>query len=176
MMTRASACQILGLPNDHTFVDVKRAYRMAAQRWHPDRSGDQATAGQFIAANEAYERLTRYRDLADRPATTATQPSSPPPPPRPCSTRRKKYEPWRYVVGTSTRRRRIGHWTVICRTVIDRSETSTTVVRSIRRLNDPEVPRNEVHHCELAAAIPRDGFSICADLAASSPSSSRPEC
>jgi hypothetical protein len=133
MMTRDAACQILGLPSDHTFVDVKRAYRMAAQRWHPDRSGDQATASQFIAANEAYERLTRYRDLADRPATTATQPSYPPPPPRPYSTRRKKYEPWRYVVGTSTRRWRIGTWTVTCRTVIDQSEASTTVVRSIRR-------------------------------------------
>jgi curved DNA-binding protein CbpA len=48
---------ILGLPEQATSEDVKRAFRMLAKKWHPDVNKDPAAQRRFIEINEAYEFL-----------------------------------------------------------------------------------------------------------------------
>jgi len=70
----------LGLPRGATTVEVKRAYRRLAKRFHPDRAGEKATAT-FLDIQAAYRWLladprppasiagssTRARRAATRP-------------------------------------------------------------------------------------------------------------
>jgi molecular chaperone DnaJ len=50
---------VLGVPRTATVVDVKRAYRRLARRFHPDiNPGDHVAAGRFKEITEAYETLS----------------------------------------------------------------------------------------------------------------------
>lgn len=55
--------RILELPVDSDNRQIKAAYRKLAKRYHPDRSGDPATRGQFIDVNEAYEVLMNRDEM-----------------------------------------------------------------------------------------------------------------
>lgn len=50
---------ILGINNDASEDDIKKAYRKLAMKYHPDRNqGDAAAEAKFKEIKEAYERLT----------------------------------------------------------------------------------------------------------------------
>ncbi len=52
--------QVLGLSEDATFKQIKRAYRRLAFQWHPDRNpNNQEVAERFAEINNAYEQLNR---------------------------------------------------------------------------------------------------------------------
>ena len=48
---------VLGLDQDASDEEIRRAYRQAVLRWHPDRNPDPDAASTFHAVQEAYERL-----------------------------------------------------------------------------------------------------------------------
>jgi hypothetical protein len=48
---------ILGIPPGSSDVDIKKAYRRLAKRYHPDKSGTSDTRALFIQVNQAYEIL-----------------------------------------------------------------------------------------------------------------------
>ena len=48
---------LLGVPRDATAEDIRRAYRWAARRYHPDRNPDPEATEQFLRVREAYETL-----------------------------------------------------------------------------------------------------------------------
>lgn len=51
---------VLGVPDDATPDEIRRAFRRLAKRHHPDRAGDDPAAGRrFREIREAYEELTR---------------------------------------------------------------------------------------------------------------------
>ncbi len=59
-----AALALFGLTQDATSDDLKRAWREASLRWHPDRAGDdQAQRAEhhmrFVACSAAYDRLTQ---------------------------------------------------------------------------------------------------------------------
>ncbi len=61
--------EVLGVPRDAAEEVLKRAYRKAALRWHPDRNpGNPEAAGRFKEAAEAYQVLTdpQKRPLYDK--------------------------------------------------------------------------------------------------------------
>jgi DnaJ domain len=63
---------LLGVPDDATTAQIKKAYRKLARQHHPDTNpGDTAAADRFKAITEAYEVLT---DPARRQAYDATRP------------------------------------------------------------------------------------------------------
>lgn len=50
--------RVLGIPPSATIAEIKKAYRVLAQRYHPDKAqGDPEAAALFAAAKEAYETL-----------------------------------------------------------------------------------------------------------------------
>jgi len=52
--------RLLGLPEAASVAQIKRAYRLLAQRFHPDKSGgDEAARKHFIAISNAYRSLMR---------------------------------------------------------------------------------------------------------------------
>jgi molecular chaperone DnaJ len=72
---------ILGVPRDASLVDVKRAYRRLARRFHPDiNPGDRAAAARFREIMEAYETLSdpdrrrRYDLLGYQPEPESAAP------------------------------------------------------------------------------------------------------
>jgi curved DNA-binding protein CbpA len=70
-MPRQEAAALLGVPEDASAADVQRAYLRAARRTHPDVL-PQADEAARRAAAEAFDRLTRARDVlvaAPPPAT-----------------------------------------------------------------------------------------------------------
>ena len=61
--------QILGVPENATEEEIKRAYRRMAKKYHPDKNpGDKSAEEQFKLANEAYEVLAdaKKREQYDR--------------------------------------------------------------------------------------------------------------
>lgn len=60
---------ILGVPEDASAADIKKAYRKLAQRYHPDRTGNGDTEERFKEVNEAYnvigdeERRKEYDEV-----------------------------------------------------------------------------------------------------------------
>ncbi len=59
LMIREAACRILALDKDFTEEDVRKAYRRAAMRYHPDRNSDDPNAHQrFMLIKCAYELLS----------------------------------------------------------------------------------------------------------------------
>lgn len=58
-MSKRDYYEVLGIAIDATGVEVKTAYRRAAQKHHPDRNdGDKASEEKFKEAKEAYEVLS----------------------------------------------------------------------------------------------------------------------
>ena len=59
MPTTRDYYQVLGVPNDASEDDIKRAYRRLAMKYHPDRNpGDSEAEGKFKESAEAYEVLS----------------------------------------------------------------------------------------------------------------------
>ena len=59
MASRRDYYEVLGVGKDASPEDLKRAYRVLAMKYHPDRnSGDDAAAGRFKEAAEAYDVLS----------------------------------------------------------------------------------------------------------------------
>ena len=58
-MSKRDYYEVLGLGKNATNTEIKAAYRRAAQKYHPDRNPDDATAEEsFKEAKEAYEVLS----------------------------------------------------------------------------------------------------------------------
>lgn len=49
--------QILGLDQNATLEQIKKAYRTLAKKWHPDKNPDPRARAVFIALTEAYQVL-----------------------------------------------------------------------------------------------------------------------
>ncbi len=59
MPTTRDYYEVLGVPNDASEDDIKRAYRRLAMKYHPDRNpGDSEAEGKFKESAEAYEVLS----------------------------------------------------------------------------------------------------------------------
>lgn len=72
----------LGLDSAATLADVKKAFRLKASFWHPDKNADPDAPERFRAVQQAYEVLSdadkrqayddnRRRSLLDSPIDTA---------------------------------------------------------------------------------------------------------
>lgn len=59
--------RLLGLSEDCSLDDLKRAYRMTARIYHPDLNHSPDAPAIFIRATEAYEFLRNYIQLKSRP-------------------------------------------------------------------------------------------------------------
>ncbi|HEY5718039.1 MAG TPA: molecular chaperone DnaJ [Motiliproteus sp.] len=58
-MSKRDYYEVLGVSRDASDRDIKKAYRQAAMKYHPDRNpGDKASEDKFKEANEAYEVLS----------------------------------------------------------------------------------------------------------------------
>src|SRR6185312_2278838 len=71
---------ILGVEREAAPLDIKRAYKRLARKYHPDiNPGDRLAASQFRQISEAYETLVdpdrRRRYDTTGSATTAPEPS-----------------------------------------------------------------------------------------------------
>ncbi|GMV97484.1 MAG: J domain-containing protein [Phycisphaerae bacterium] len=59
--------RLLELPESATVAEIKRAYRRLAQRFHPDKQGqDETSRGRFIAVVRAYRCLMRTARLVEK--------------------------------------------------------------------------------------------------------------
>lgn len=74
----------LGLSPSATLVDIKKAFRLLASAYHPDRNADEGAPQRFRSVQEAYEILSddtkrqayddnRRRNLLDSPIDTARE-------------------------------------------------------------------------------------------------------
>jgi molecular chaperone DnaJ len=64
-MAKRDYYEVLGVSKNASDADIKKAYRRAAQKFHPDRNPDNAESeGQFKEAKEAYEILSDARKRA----------------------------------------------------------------------------------------------------------------
>ena len=64
-MSKRDYYEILGLARNASEADLKKAYRRAAQKYHPDRNpGDKEAEDKFKEAKEAYEVLSDARKRA----------------------------------------------------------------------------------------------------------------
>lgn len=57
-MTQDQYLKILGLEGEASIIQIKKAYRIKARRYHPDLNKQKDAKDIFIAINEAYEYLT----------------------------------------------------------------------------------------------------------------------
>ncbi len=75
---------ILGIPNNAQLADIKKAYRLKAAEFHPDRNSSELAPIKFHAVKEAYDVLSdetaraaydenRRRNLLESPLETATE-------------------------------------------------------------------------------------------------------
>jgi curved DNA-binding protein CbpA len=60
---------VLGVPRNATFAEVKHAYREGARRFHPDTSADPAAVERFEEVRAAYEVLGTPKARASYDAT-----------------------------------------------------------------------------------------------------------
>ena len=64
-MSKRDYYEVLGVTRNASEADIKKAYRRAAQKYHPDRNPDnKASEESFKEAKEAYEVLTDARKRA----------------------------------------------------------------------------------------------------------------
>jgi hypothetical protein len=60
--TRKAACKVLGVSEDADKNDLKKAYRKASMKYHPDHNQDDADAAKkFLLVKCAYELLAEDR-------------------------------------------------------------------------------------------------------------------
>lgn len=75
---------ILGIASNASLADVKKAFRLKAAEFHPDRNSSELAPVQFHAVKEAYDILSdvaaradydenRRRNLLESPLETATE-------------------------------------------------------------------------------------------------------
>ena len=75
---------ILGVASNASLADIKKAYRVKAAEFHPDRNSSELAPVKFHAAKEAYDVLSddvartaydenRRRSLLESPIETATE-------------------------------------------------------------------------------------------------------
>ena len=65
MATKRDYYEVLGVAKNASEAEIKKAYRRAAQKWHPDRNpGDAEAAERFRESKEAYEVLSDARRRA----------------------------------------------------------------------------------------------------------------
>lgn len=63
-MSKRDYYEVLGVSRGADEADIKKSYRRAAQKYHPDRNADKAAEDKFKEAKEAYEVLTDPRKRA----------------------------------------------------------------------------------------------------------------
>lgn len=71
-MTRKEACYFLGIREDASEEQIKRAYRYKAKLYHPDANPDADTREYYIKVQKAYEYLINNPYKPDRNAAKAT--------------------------------------------------------------------------------------------------------
>ncbi|GMH88376.1 hypothetical protein TrST_g13973 [Triparma strigata] len=64
-MKEAKARDILGVSNDASPGDIKKAYRMLALKFHPDKNPEESAKAKFQEISSAYKRLTEKRSILD---------------------------------------------------------------------------------------------------------------
>ncbi len=75
---------ILGVASNASLTDIKKAYRVKAAEFHPDRNSSELAPQKFHAVKEAYDVLSdddarlaydenRRRNLLESPIETATE-------------------------------------------------------------------------------------------------------
>jgi DnaJ-class molecular chaperone len=75
---------ILGVATNASLTDIKKAYRIKASEFHPDRNSSELAPVKFHAVKEAYDVLSdaaarasydenRRRNLLESPLETATE-------------------------------------------------------------------------------------------------------
>ncbi|MFC0348542.1 DnaJ domain-containing protein [Undibacterium danionis] len=75
---------ILGVASNATLTDIKKAYRVKAAEFHPDRNSSELAPVKFHAVKEAYDVLSdeaarsaydenRRRNLLESPLDTASE-------------------------------------------------------------------------------------------------------
>jgi len=75
---------VLGVAANATLAEIKKAYRLKASEFHPDRNDSELAPQKFHAVKEAYDVLSdeekraayddnRRRNLLDSPLETATE-------------------------------------------------------------------------------------------------------
>ncbi len=55
---------LLGLDQKATKTDIKKSYRLLANKFHPDKNSDPSAEGKFIAITEAYDTLSNRKSRA----------------------------------------------------------------------------------------------------------------
>jgi len=55
--------EVLGITQNATIDEIKKAYRALAMRWHPDRLGASATQAQKQQAQAMFQEVTRAKDV-----------------------------------------------------------------------------------------------------------------
>lgn len=58
----AEAQQLIGLPTNATVAEIKKAYRIAALKWHPDKNSDENAEANFKAYGKAYSLLMNHKE------------------------------------------------------------------------------------------------------------------
>jgi DnaJ-class molecular chaperone len=75
---------VLGISNNASLAEVKKAFRLKAAEFHPDRNDSEFAPAKFHAVKEAYDILSdsvariaydenRRRNLLESPIETATE-------------------------------------------------------------------------------------------------------
>ena len=73
-MTRREACYFLGIGENASEEQIKRAYRYKAKLYHPDANPDGDTKEYYIKVQDAYEYLINNPNTV-QPSTAKAQPA-----------------------------------------------------------------------------------------------------
>lgn len=73
-MTRREACYFLGIHEDASEEQIKRAYRYKAKLYHPDANPDMDTKEYYIRVQKAYECLMNQPDVPEQTARSNKPP------------------------------------------------------------------------------------------------------
>lgn len=76
-MTRGEACYILGIREDASEEQIKRAYRYKAKLYHPDANPDMDTKEYYIKVQKAYECLVNSVYITPPPNTAVNTAAGP---------------------------------------------------------------------------------------------------